>query len=137
MSRLYILWKAPCKRSLGQVLKEEWPCFCLLFKFLKNLFFIVEKNWLKCCVSFRCTAKIFSYIYTCIYSFSIFFPFMLHRIICRVACANSWSLLDIDFKYKSEYMSMSDSEFITATYLSSLVTIGLFSKSMSLSLFCK
>ena len=46
-----------------------------LYKLLKVSFFILILYWgivdEQCCVSFRCTAKWFSYTYTCIYSFSV------------------------------------------------------------------
>ena len=47
------------------------------------------------------------------------------------------SLLVIYFKYSSVYMSVPNSQSILPPHLSPLVTISLFSKSMSLSLFCK
>ena len=48
--------------------------------FFSNFLFYTGKSWLTM-LCFKCKAKLFSYTYTCTYSFSIFFPFrLLHSI---------------------------------------------------------
>ena len=60
---------------------------------------------LQCCVSFRCTAKWFSYAYTYIHSFSISFPVQViteYWVAFPVLCSRS--LLIIYVIYSSVYM---------------------------------
>ena len=69
-----------------------------------SLFFF---NWsivhLQRCVSFRSTAKWFSYTYIYIYCFQILFPYRLLQIIeYSSLCYNSRSLLVIYFLYSSD-----------------------------------
>lgn len=54
--------------------------FVYFLKFFKIFFYIVEKKLIKCCVSFRYTAKIFSVIYTALcVIFSKLFSILYYR----------------------------------------------------------
>ena len=78
-------------------------------------------------------------IYSCIYPF--FFRFLSHignyRILSRVPCANSRSLLIIYFMYSSVCMLIPISYFITFPHGPPLIAIYLHLKSVGLVLFCK
>ena len=80
------------------------------------------------CVSFRCTTKWFSYIYICTHMSTLFQTLFSFR-----------SLQNIEFPvlYSSVFMLIPNSLFISPLHLSTLVTISLFSKCVSLFLFCK
>lgn len=76
---------------------------------------------------FRCTTKWFSYIYTCICSFSIFSHLVYYRILNTVSCANSGSLLVIYFKYNSVFMSRSNSQpFLSSIFFKKETSGGFF-----------
>ena len=75
-----------------------------LYKLLKVSFFILILYWgivdEQCCVSFRCTAKWFSYTYTCISSFSNCFPLqVITKYWAELPVLYSRSLLVIYFIY--------------------------------------
>ena len=78
-------------------------------------------------------------VYACIYPF--FFRFLSHignyRILSRVPCANSRSLLIIYFMYSSVYMLIPISYFITSPHGPPLIAIYLHLKSVGLVRFCK
>ena len=83
---------------------------------------------LQCCVSFSYTAKWISYTYTYIYIYIY--------ILSRVPVLYSRSLLVIHFIYSSVYMSIPMSQFNPPPCYP-LVTVSLFSTSVTLFLFCR
>ena len=71
MSTILIFWNSLL--SLFSIFLNI--CFMFSTSFLKNyLIFYWSTIDLQCCVSFRCTAKWFSYMYIYIYFFQILFP---------------------------------------------------------------
>ena len=79
-------------------------------------------------------------VYVCTHISPLFFRLSSHighyRLLSRVPCAISRFVLAIYFIYSSVYMSIPISQFIPPP-LSPLVTISLFSTSVTLFLFCK
>ena len=69
------------KKQVGSILARHHS---MSYRIITPLFYLIFKNFVlhwsivdkQCCVSFRCTAKWFSYTYTCIYSFSNSFPIL-------------------------------------------------------------
>ena len=111
---------------------------------IKYIFF--NSYWsivdLQCWVSFRYTAKWISYTYTYIYSFLDHFPIQtITEYWVEFPVLNSRSLLVICFIYSSACMSIPVSHFLNVSLPcslhSSLVTISLFSTSVTFLLFSR
>ena len=106
----------------------ETQCSLLVNIFFSFFFFFLNKYWiyfflifilywglvdLQCCVSFRCTAKWFSYAYTYIRSFSNSFPIsVIAEYWAELPVLYSRSSLVICFIYSSVYMSIPNSQSI-------------------------
>ena len=102
--------------------------------FFKNFYWSIVD--LQCCVRFRCTAKWICYTY--IHSFLDFFPiYAITEYWIEFALLSSRSLLVICFIYSSVYMSIPIFQFIPLPASYPLVTVSLFSTSVTLSLFCR
>ena len=87
-------------------------------------------NWAH---SFRCIAKWFSYTYTCIYYFSNYFPIQfITEYWTEFPLLYDKPLLVAYFIYSRVYTSIPNCQSILPHYPSPLVTINLFSKSVSL-----
>ena len=66
----------------------HWPAGSLPSLSCTSFFFNWSRADLQCCISFRCTTKWLSYIYTYIHSFSdSFFHLDYYKILSRVPCA--------------------------------------------------
>ena len=123
---------------------EPQPLPCLscarllfFFLFLKSYSSIVD---LQCCDNFRCTTKwIHLHTYTHILFLRFFSHIDHHRILNTVPFAIQRSLLANHSVYHSVHMLVTDLQSIPPPqHLSPLVTISLFSKSLSHQfLFCK
>ena len=103
--------------------------------FLKFYWSIVD---LQCCDNFCSSTAWFSYTYTHPFFFKFFSHKDYHRILGRVPCAiYILTLLASHSIYHSVHMPIPNPESIPPPDLSSLVTISLFSKFVSLLLFCR
>ena len=122
----------PLRSSSLRTLQKLQPLGTFLsFLTLKCLISYWSIVPLHCCVSFRCIAKSFSYIYTYIYSFSDSFPIqVITEYWIEFLVLYSRSLLIIYYIYQCIYVNPNLLIYPTPC-LSSLVTISLFSKSVS------
>ena len=111
---------------------EEFSCF---FSFPLASFSNRSRVDLQCCVSFCCTAKWFSYTY--IYSFSYSFPLLLQEIEYSSLCYTVGPCC-LSILYIVGCICWSHTPNLSLLHpLSPLVTISLFSMSVSLFLFRK
>ena len=105
-----------CLFIFSWIFSDKYVCLCdfiTIFSFF-NLIFILYWSIvdLKCCVSFRYTAKWFSYTYTYIHSFSDSFPIeVITEYWVEFPVLYSRSLLIICFIYSSIYMLIPNSLF--------------------------
>ena len=80
-SKVWEFWLFPCTLSIFKSMRFFRAFFCFLF-------LVVD---LQCCLSFRCTAEWFSFIYICVYFYFRLFSLKdYHKILSIVRCAVQW-----------------------------------------------
>ena len=80
-SKGWEFWLFPCTLSIFKSMRFFRGFFCFLF-------LVVD---LQCCLSFRCTAEWFSFIYLCVYFYFRLFSLKdYHKILSIVPCAVQW-----------------------------------------------
>ena len=131
--------------SLQTLLSILCVCVLCFFVCLFVFVFCISFYWsivdLQCCVSFRCTAKVIQlYVYIYSFFFKIFFSYRLSQNIEQSSLCYtvdpSW--LSINILYIVVYVySFQCSSLLPPLPISPLLTVSLFSVSVSSFLFCK
>ena len=124
--------------SLVYLMTMSFCLYCFL-KFVLFYFLNCSIVDLQCLVSFRYTAKWFSYIHIYLLFCQICFPYKLLQILSYCSLCYIGGLCCSSILYGvicSAYILIPTSYFIPPPHLSPLVTIDLFSMSIDLFLFC-